>query len=277
MARPTKVELDYFPLDCRLNDRMKLIEAEFGLAGFAIIIKVFQKIYGGKGYYCEWNEEVVLLFAREINAGGNTVSEVIEGALRRGIFSKELYEKYGILTSERIQKTYFDAASRRDCIEIDDRYLLISHTLLPENVSINGVNVDKNPVNVGDNPQKKRKERKREEKKLNEIKREEKMPPASPSKEDVMEQCRKSGYIYVDPERFYDFCKGKRLKGWELMLGKWDEEDKESFLSKHPPMSPQEMIIMMQEKGFSQDDAVYAMMVARKRELKEERYGQQIP
>lgn len=277
MARPTKVELDYFPLDCRLNDRMKLVEAEFGLAGFAIIIKVFQKIYGGKGYYCEWNEEVVLLFAREINAGGNTVSEVIEGALRRGIFSKELYEKYGILTSERIQKTYFDAASRRDCIEIDDRYLLISHTLLPENVSINGVNVNKNPVNVGDNPQKKRKERKREEKKLNEIKREEKMPPASPSKEDVMEQCRKSGYIYVDPERFYDFCKGKRLKGWELMLGKWDEEDKESFLSKHPPMSPQEMIIMMQEKGFSQDDAVYAMMVARKRELKEERYGQQIP
>ncbi len=274
MARPTKVELDYFPLDCRLNDRMKLIEAEFGLAGFAIIIKVFQKIYGGKGYYCEWNEEVVLLFAREVNAGGNIVSEVIEGALRRGIFSKELYDEYGILTSERIQKTYFDAASRRDCIEIDDRYLLISHTLLPENVSINGVNVDKNPVNVGDNPQKKRKERKREEKKLNEIKREEKKPLLSPSKDDVMEHCRKFGYIYVDPERFYDFCKGKNIKGWEEMLGKWDREDRESFLAKNPPMTPQQMIIMMQNKGFSQDHAAYAMMEARKRELKEERYGQ---
>lgn len=274
MARPTKVELDYFPLDCRLNDRMKLIEAEFGLAGFAIIIKVFQKIYGGKGYYCEWNEEVVLLFAREVNAGGNIVSEVIEGALRRGIFSKELYDEYGILTSERIQKTYFDAASRRDCIEIDDRYLLISHTLLPENVSINGVNVDKNPVNVGDNPQKKRKEKKEKEKKLNEIKREEKKPLPSPSKEDVMECCRKFGYIYVDPERFYDFCKGKNIKGWEEMLGKWDREDKESFLSKNPPMSPQQMIIMLQDKGFTENDATFAMIEARKREMKEERYGQ---
>ena len=270
MARPTKVELDYFPLDCRLNDRMKLIEAEFGLAGFAIIIKVFQKIYGEKGYYCEWNEEVILLFAREVSAGGNIVSEVIEGALRRGIFSKDLYEKYGILTSERIQKTYFDAASRRDCIEIDDRYLLISHTLLPENVSINGVNVDKNPVNVGDNPQKKRKEKKRKEMKLNEIKREEIKALPSPSKEDIMECCRKNGYVYVNPDRFYEFSKDKKIKNWVEMISKWDEEDKQSYLAKNPVPTPQQIIIMMQDKGFSENDAAYAMVEARKREMRNE-------
>lgn len=270
MARPTKIELDYFPLDCRLNDRMKLIEAEFGLAGFAIIIKIFQKIYGGKGYYCEWNEEVILLFAREINAGGNIVSEVIEGALRRGIFSKEMYDKYGILTSERIQTTYFDAASRRDCINIDDRYLLISYTLLPENVSRNGVNANRNPVNVGNNPQKKRKEIKREEKKLNEKRGEEVTPP--PSLNDVRECCRQFGYIYVNPERFHKFISGKKIPEWRDHLAKWDREDKESFLAKNPPMIPQQMIIMMQGKGFSEDDATFAMMEARKRELKEERY-----
>lgn len=275
MARPTKIELDYFPLDCRLNDRMKLIEAEFGLAGFAIIIKIFQKIYGGKGYYCEWNEEVILLFAREINAGGNIVSEVIEGALRRGIFSKEMYDKYGILTSERIQTTYFDAASRRDCINIDDRYLLISYTLLPENVSRNGVNVNRNPVNVGNNPQKKRKEKKREEKKLNEKRGEEVTPP--PSLNDVRECCKQFGYIYVNPERFHKFISGKKIPEWRDHLAKWDREDRESFLAKNPPMTPQQMIIMLQDKGFSENDATYAMVEARKRELKEERYGQQIP
>ena len=277
MARPSKVELDYFPLDCRLNDKMKLIEAEFGLDGFAVIIKLFQKIYGGKGYYCEINEEVVLLFAREINAGGNIVSEVIEGAIRRGIFDANMRNKYGILTSERIQETYFEAVARRDCVAVENKYLLISHTLLPKNVVINGVNVDRNQINVNDNPQKKRKEMKRNEMKLNEMKREENRPLPSPSKEDVMEQCRKSGYIYVDPERFYDFCKGKNIKGWEDMLGKWDREDRESFHAKNPPMTPQQMIIMMQDKGFSENDATYAMVEARKRELKEERYGQQIP
>lgn len=275
MARPTKIELDYFPLDCRLNDRMKLIEAEFGLAGFAIIIKIFQKIYGGKGYYCEWNEEVILLFAREINAGGNIVSEVIEGALRRGIFSKEMYDKYGILTSERIQTTYFDAASRRDCINIDDRYLLISYTLLPENVSRNGVNANRNPVNVGNNPQKKRKEIKREEKKLNEMKREENKPLPSPSIDDVMECCCRNGFIYVDPIRFYNFISERKLPLKVDMLEKWDREDRERVISQRGGfLTPQDVIIMMQAKGFTENDATYAMIEARKREMKEKRNGQ---
>ncbi len=268
MARPTKVELDYFPLDCRLNDRMKLIEAEFGLAGFAIIIKIWQKIYGEKGYYCEWNEEVVLLFAREVGAGGNIVSEVIEGAMRRGIFSRKMYERYGILTSERIQETYFEAASRRDSIQADERYLLISHTLLPENVSINGVNVDKNPVNVGDNPQKKGKEIKRKEKRLNEKRGEENTPPLS--MKDVMEHCRRNGYLYVDPQKFFNYCKDKKIISWQEVISKWDREDKERLISQKGYLSPQELIRMMQEKGFSENDATHAMVEARKRELKNE-------
>ena len=58
MARQTKSGIDYFPLDVSMNDSMKLIEAEFGLKGFAVVVKLWQKIYGGEGYYCEWTEEV---------------------------------------------------------------------------------------------------------------------------------------------------------------------------------------------------------------------------
>lgn len=267
MARPAKVELDYFPLDCRLNDKMRLIEAEFGITGFAVIIKLYQKIYSTKGYYCEWNDEVALLFANENGVGGNAVSEIIKGAMRRGIFSLTMYEKYSILTSPRIQETYVDAASRRDNVFLDQRYLLISHTLLPENVIINGVNVDINSVNADGNPQKKGKEIKREEIKRKEIKLNERREEA-PSKEEIMKECKHSGFIYVDPERFYSFCKDKRLKNWREMLEKWDREDKESFLKKYPSPSPQQAIIMMQEKGFSENDAAFAMVEARKKELK---------
>ena len=57
MARPRKIGLDYFALDCRDNEKIKLIQAEFGLKGFAIVVKLLQKIYGELGYYCEWDEE----------------------------------------------------------------------------------------------------------------------------------------------------------------------------------------------------------------------------
>ena len=45
MARLNKIGLDYFPLDTdiELNDKIQLIESEFGLKGFAIIIKLFIK------------------------------------------------------------------------------------------------------------------------------------------------------------------------------------------------------------------------------------------
>ena len=41
--------INYFPLNVHLDDKFELIEAEFGLKGFAIVVKLFQKIYGQQG------------------------------------------------------------------------------------------------------------------------------------------------------------------------------------------------------------------------------------
>ena len=38
--------ITYFPLDVHMDDNIELIEAEFGLTGFAVIVKLYQKIYG---------------------------------------------------------------------------------------------------------------------------------------------------------------------------------------------------------------------------------------
>ena len=111
-----KIGLDYFPFTCISDDKLELIESEFGLKGLAIIVKLFQRIYGERGYYCEWNSEVELLFSRKVCSlpqGDNSVSEVINAAIRRGIFDKDKFQKYGILTSCGIQRRFFDAAKRR--------------------------------------------------------------------------------------------------------------------------------------------------------------------
>ena len=155
MARPIKQGLDYFPLNVNCNDKIALIEAEFGLSGFAVIVKLFQRIYGERGYYCEWTDEVALLFSHKIGLGGKAVSEIVSAAIRRGIFNKDLFDKYHILTSEGIQKRYFEAVNRRKQIEIKSEYLLVQCVLFSENVDNNNDNVNINVAKQDNNPQRK--------------------------------------------------------------------------------------------------------------------------
>ncbi len=159
MARPIKSGVDYFPLDTVLDTKFELIEAEFGLTGFAIVVKLFQKIYGEQGYYCEWTNEVALLFSHKCG-GGNVVSEIVSAAIKRGIFDKNMYDKYSILTSKGIQERYFEAVNRRVQVNVKKEYLLISDTILSENVNINSINVNINTENVDRNTQIKEKESK---------------------------------------------------------------------------------------------------------------------
>lgn len=153
MPRPIKNGVDYFPLDVHLDEKFELVEAEFGLTGFAVVVKLLQRIYGQDGYYCEWNDEVALLFGKRIGLGGSAVSEIVSASIRRGLFDQTLYDRYQILTSAGIQKRYFEAVARRKVVNVEAAYLLVEVTQVPQNVHINRVNVDINPENVCNNPQ----------------------------------------------------------------------------------------------------------------------------
>lgn len=153
MARPIKAGLDYFPLDVHLDDKFELIEAEFGLDGFGVVVKLLQKIYGEQGYYIEWTNEVALLFGRRVGLGGNVVSEIVSASVKRGIFDQDIFDKYSILTSKGIQKRYFEAVSRRKNITIENQYLLVKVGDFKDNVANNPINVRISPENVSNNPQ----------------------------------------------------------------------------------------------------------------------------
>ena len=137
-----KSGIDYFPLDVRLDDKFELIEAEFGLTGFGVVVRLLQEIYGKHGYYIEWTTEVALLFARKVGLGGGVVSEIIEASIRRGMFDKEKYDKYRVLTSRGIQRRYFEAVSRRKVLEVDYNILLVNVAQICPNADIRAKNVD---------------------------------------------------------------------------------------------------------------------------------------
>lgn len=175
-GRNHKVGLDYFELDCHMNEKVELIEAEFGLKGFAIIVKLYQGIYSGFGYYCEWTPEISLLWAMRlgISHGGangylgstldesllsgypkNLINNVIAASIRRNIFSRELFQKYHILTSSGIQKRYLNATSKREKVELKKEYLLISVGKNSKNVVINSISDRRNANNGVKNTQSK--------------------------------------------------------------------------------------------------------------------------
>lgn len=134
-----KVGLDYFELDCHMEEKVRLIQAEFGLKGFAVVVKLYQKIYGGFGYYCEWSEDSLLLFMSENGVPSdskNLIQEIVSACIRRNIFSEDLFNKFSILTSSGVQKRYMNATSRREKVSMKKEYLLLVDGEINSNVDI---------------------------------------------------------------------------------------------------------------------------------------------
>ena len=167
MARPVKEGVDYFPLDVAMDTKVELLEAQFGLKGFAVFVKLLQYIYGGHGYYGEWTEDIGLLFSRKISEDRNLVSDIVQTALRRGLFHKGLFDKYAILTSKGIQERYFEMTKKRKIEKVRKEYLLVHGAQNLVSAELTGVSAELTTVSSGDNSQSKEKEIKLKESKLN--------------------------------------------------------------------------------------------------------------
>ena len=219
MARPLKEGVDYLTLDCNMDTKFKLVEAEYGSKGFAIVVSLWQMIVGGKGYYSEWNDEIALLFVRERrpDCGVNLVNEVVRTCIRRGIFSKELFETYHILTSSGLQKRYLIATARRKDSGIRKEYLLLKVAPKQDNETETPVNDSKNSINADNNTQSRVKESKGKESRVE-------SPHARQQSDTELyaSLCSKYGRSFVD-ERVE---RSKQYKGTNMQtVVKWCEED----------------------------------------------------
>ena len=152
MARPEKQGLDYFPLDIDIDsdDKVYLIQAKHGIAGFGILIKLFMKIYRN-GYYLRFTEREEIIFAAQNNIDINVCRNVVNECINESIFDKDIYNKYQILTSRGIQKRYFEVSERRKKTELIKEICLIDTSKYNNlvNVDINYVNNNINPKKTG--------------------------------------------------------------------------------------------------------------------------------
>lgn len=181
MAEPIK----YVQLDCHFNDdKFDFIEGKFGLKGFAIVVKLFQRIYGGQGYYCEWSDRISVVFARKIGADAQLVRDVVSAAIDEGFFDKTIYENYSVLTSHGIQKRFYEVAKRRAVIfERPEIVLFVPDTQKTDIANNSASNVDNSASNVDNETTSKVKRSKVSEVKLREAER---SSAALTSKEDLI-------------------------------------------------------------------------------------------
>lgn len=152
MARPAKQGIDYFPMDVDLDqdDKLGMIIGEFGEKGERLWIRLLSWIYKHHGYYTEWNEDVQLRFLRRYNYCGFSmgfINEVVPRFIKWGLLDQSVFNTFHILTSIRIQKTWFDATRKRKDREIDDRLWLL--------VVNDGVKAEETKKKTGENTQSK--------------------------------------------------------------------------------------------------------------------------
>lgn len=173
MARPIKKGLDYFPFDIDWKKgALEYLYCMYGILGVAVIkLSLEPRIYGGEGYFVEYNERSSLIFSNEFGDQLSVIDtrdkkrpeiydEIVRSAIEYGIFDKEMYKKYGILTSADIQETYVRAKEKSQRVEMERRYLLLSDVKIPKNVELIGVYGEETPVSSPENSTKESKVKK---------------------------------------------------------------------------------------------------------------------
>lgn len=145
------------------NSKVKLVVAEFGPKAWAVLLPLYCKIYREKGYWLDWmDEDSKLLFAQDdCKCELSFVDEVVAACVRRGLFSKTVFDMYGVLTSDRIQGNYLEGKKRSKEVVFVEDFIVESDdvTIEGENVNIIPLNVDIITKNVDTGTENKRRRR----------------------------------------------------------------------------------------------------------------------
>ncbi len=230
MARPQKEGLDYFPLDTDMDltdDKVQLLEAKHGITGFGVLIKLLMKIYS-EGYFYTWGEKESLLHAKRVNVDINKVNEIVCDSVKWGMFDLKIFDEYKVLTSNGIQKRYWEVAKRRMEISVIKQYWVFNVDEILISANINLINVDGGTQRK----EKKRKEKNSKEKSaldtavddFIEFRKKIRKPMTDRAVELLLEKLNK---LAPDEETKISIINQSILKGWQSVFPLSEEYQKQ--------------------------------------------------
>lgn len=181
MARPATNGCQYFPLDCNFfNDRdVRIVRSKFGAKSEIVLIRLWCMIYGGEGWYIHLDDDEIALMAESMGAGfsADYIKDVVWELCRRGLFDKDIFASFRVLTGEGVQKQYLSIRSKKKIIPIISEYwvvpkaffegenepLLLKLHFFSVSAEKTAVIPGETPVSPEETPQKKEKEKKAED------------------------------------------------------------------------------------------------------------------
>jgi len=117
--------VDIFSTDIKID---KLLDAQ-GWIGFGVYFYLCQMAFGSEGYFYEWCYDLCATTARKMGGGvgAGTVKETVDYCLQIGLFDKGLFDRWGVLTSRGIQRSYLLVlkSKNRKGTEIIEEYWLL--------------------------------------------------------------------------------------------------------------------------------------------------------
>lgn len=114
---------DIFDNDTKID---KLLDAQ-GWIGFCIYFFLCQKAFSSDGYFYRWCFDDSATTARKMGCGigAGAVEETVNYCLRIGLFDKRLFDRWNVITSKGIQRSYWAVAkNRRDKTVYQELWLL---------------------------------------------------------------------------------------------------------------------------------------------------------
>jgi hypothetical protein len=154
------VDVDIFS-----DRKVRRVMAACGAAAMGVVLRVLCDIYGEQGYYLRFDDNYCFDVADTLGVEESYVREVVRCCMDTDFFDLGLFERFGILTSRRVQRNYLDATVRRYDVALRSDYLLLDVSKTGENVYIEGDTVYMNAKNVYAGTQSKVKQSKAEESK----------------------------------------------------------------------------------------------------------------
>lgn len=115
MARPIKRGFDYFPFDVGFfrSLKIRIIMARFGADGIILYIYLLTVIYSEKGYYAEYNDDLIDIAAADLNMKPQKIGQIINFFCKRSLFDSTLFTTDKVLSSTGIQKRYQEMVKSR--------------------------------------------------------------------------------------------------------------------------------------------------------------------
>jgi hypothetical protein len=109
MARPPKLGLQYYNIDCDvfLNRKIRRLIQKYNGDGYLIYSYILTEIYRDKGYYLDFDKEMPFDVSDKLKIDENIIVEVIKYCtFEIDLFDKNKYIEHGILTSVSIQERW---------------------------------------------------------------------------------------------------------------------------------------------------------------------------